>query len=218
MTEEQEVLARLGEALLEGDDEVAPVAVQAALDRGISIKTIMSTIREAMDMVGQKYHCKKFFLPELVLSGQAAQAAMEVLMPRMAASSAEFLGTVVLGTVEGDIHDLGKSAVLMMLSAAGFLVYDLGIDVPASKFVDKAREVGADIIASSALMATSTNRMKDIEEALVKAGIRERVKTMVGGAAVTPQFVKLIGADGYGRDAHEAVVMAKSLVGLVATP
>ena len=152
-----------------------------------------------MDEVGEKYRKGEYFLPDLILGGRAAEGAVAVLLPRMGSGGTSFLGTIVLGTVEGDIHDLGKTIVFAMLSGAGFKVYDVGVDAPASKFVQKAIEVNADIVAASALLTTTVPRLKDIEDALVKAGIRKKVKTMVGGAAVTEKYAQSIGADGYGK-------------------
>jgi 5-methyltetrahydrofolate--homocysteine methyltransferase len=207
-----DVKALLGGALHAGDEDAAAEATRTFLDQGVSVETILTALRETMGEVGEKYRTGEYFIPELVLSGKAAEAALTVLMPRLASGTSGFLATVVLGTVAGDIHDLGKTIVFTMLSAAGFRVYDLGVDVPAATFVEKAKEVNASIVGASALMSTTVNRMRDITAAFEQAGIRSTVKIMVGGAAVTPEFARMIGADGYGRDAHEAVVVAKSLL------
>jgi len=209
---EHEGKARLGNALHAGEAEDAAEATRALLVAGESVETILASLRHTMDEVGEKFRIGEYFIPELVLSGKAAEAAINVLLPHVATASSGFLGTVVLGTVAGDIHDLGKTIVFTMLSAAGFRVYDLGVDVPAARFVEKAREVNAGIVGASALMSTTVNRMRDITTAFEQAGMRPDVKIMVGGAAVTPEFARIIGADGYGKDAHEAVVLAKSLV------
>ena len=213
MTDENTILKRMSEALDAGEREDAVAAVQKALDQGLEVDQILEAIREGMDEVGEKYRKGEYFLPDLVLGGRAAEGAVEVLLPRISSGGTSFLGTIVLGTVEGDIHDLGKTIVFAMLSGAGFKVYDIGVDAPASKFVQKAMEVEADIVAASALLTTTVPRLKDVEDALVEAGIREKVKTMVGGAAVTEQYTKSIGADGYGKDAYDAVVLAKKFVG-----
>jgi len=214
MTDKKTILKKISESLNAGEREDAVEAVQKALDQGLVVAEILETIREGMDEVGEKYRRGEYFLPELVLGGKAAETALAILVPRMGSKGgASFVGTVVLGTVEGDIHDLGKTIVYAMLSGAGFKVYDIGIDVPAAKFAEKAIEVKADIVAASALLSTTVPRLKDIEDALVKAGIRKKVKTMVGGAAVTEQYAKSIGADGYGKDAYDAVVLAKKFVG-----
>jgi len=214
MTDKKTILKKISESLNAGEREDAVEAVQKALDQGLVVAEILETIREGMDEVGEKYRRGEYFLPELVLGGKAAETALAILVPRMGSKGgASFVGTVVLGTVEGDIHDLGKTIVYAMLSGAGFKVYDIGIDVPAAKFAEKAIEVKADIVAASALLSTTVPRLKDIEDALVKAGIRKKVKTMVGGAAVTEQYAKSIGADGYGKDAYDAVVLAKKFMG-----
>jgi len=210
---EHDLLTQIGEALLNGDPEGAEDAVRIALDGGVAAPEILATLRQTMDVVGQKYDCHEFYLPDLVLSGVAAKGVLELILPRLGAAGTNFIGTVVIGTVEGDIHDLGKTIVLTMLNSAGFRVYDLGTDVPASAFVAKAIEVGADIVAASALLSTTTPRLKDIEAAMAGAGLKGRVKTMVGGAAVTPNYARLIGADGYGKDAYDAVAVARSLLG-----
>ncbi|MBP1775288.1 MAG: Methyltransferase corrinoid protein [candidate division NC10 bacterium] len=209
---EHDVKARLGSALHAGEAEDAAEATRALLEAGESVDTILAVLRHTMDEVGEKYRIGEYFIPELVLSGKAAEAAINILLPHLTSAGDRFLGTVVLGTVAGDIHDLGKTIVFTMLSAAGFRVYDLGVDVPAVRFVEKTKEVNASIVGASALMSTTVNRMRDITAAFEQAGMRKDVKIMVGGAAVTPEFARMIGADGYGKDAHEAVVLAKSLV------
>ena len=213
MSEKSTILKKISEALDAGEREDAAAAVQKALDYGLGVEQVLEAIREGMDEIGEKYRNGEYFLPELVLGGRAAEGAIAVLLPRIGSGETAFVGTIVLGTVEGDIHDLGKTIVLAMLSGAGFKVYDIGIDAPASKFVQKAIEVNADIVAASALLTTTVPRLKDIEDALLKAGIRKKVKTMVGGAAVTKQYTKSIGADGYGKDAYDAVVLAKKFMG-----
>jgi 5-methyltetrahydrofolate--homocysteine methyltransferase len=214
MSEKNTILKKISEALDAGEREDAVAAVQKALDHGLGVDQILEAIREGMDEVGEKYRIGEYFLPELVLGGNAAEGAIAVLLPRIGSGGASFLGTIVLGTVEGDIHDLGKTIVLAMLSGAGFKVYDIGVDASASKFVQKAIEVNADIVAASALLSTTVPRLKDVEDALVEAGIRKKVKTMVGGAAVTEQYAQSIGADGYGRDGYDAVVLARKFMGV----
>ena len=209
MTDKSSVLDKLRKALNEGEREDAVEDVRSALKKGLAITEILEAIREGMDEVGEKYRKGEYFLPDLILGGRAAEGAIAILLPRIESGDSSFLGTIVLGTVEGDIHDLGKTIVFAMLSGAGFKVYDVGVDVPASKFVEKAIEVKADIVAASALLTTTVPRLKDIEDALVKAGVRKKVKTMVGGAAVTERYAQSIGADGYGKNGYDAVVLAK---------
>ncbi len=214
MSEKSTILKQIRESLNAGEREDAIAAVQKALDHRLGVDQILEAIREGMDEVGEKYRTGEYFLPELVLGGRAAEGAIAVLLPRIGSGETAFLGTVVLGTVEGDIHDLGKTIVFAMLSGAGFKVYDIGVDAPASKFIQKAIEVNADIVAASALLTTTVPRLKDIEEALVEAGIRKKVKTMVGGAAVTEKYAQSIEADGYGKDGYDAVVLARSFMGI----
>jgi len=155
------------------------------------------------------------FLPELVLAGEAMKAAIAVLEPEMQRTGAEreIHGTVVLAAAHGDIHDIGKSLVGTMLSASGFRVFDLGVDVPVETVVDKVREVNADLVGVSALLTTTMTGQREVVEALVASGLREQVKVMVGGAPCTPEWATEIGADGFGEDAARAVTLARELVG-----
>jgi corrinoid protein of di/trimethylamine methyltransferase len=167
-----------------------------------------------MDEVGELYSTGEYFLPDLILGGEAMKTALAVLEPALKASgqSREVLGVVVLGTVKGDIHEIGKSLVGSMLAANGFEVYDVGIDIEASEFVAKAQEVQADIVALSALLTTTMLHQRDVIEHLAEAGLRERVKVMVGGSPVTQGWADQIGADGFAEDAANAVVAAKKLM------
>lgn len=207
-----DVLTQLKGAVETGDRDIAVEACAAALAQGITASIVLKAVTDSLDVVGRKYQSKEYFLTELILSATAAEAVIKDLTPLLHSGTDQVEGKVVLGTVEGDIHDLGKSIVNSMFSAAGFKVIDLGINVPAAKFAQSARENKADIVASCALLTTSKTGMKAIEEELVKAGIRAQVKTMIGGAAVSADYAKEIGADGYGKDAFEAVTVAKSLV------
>lgn len=165
--------------------------------------------------MGEDFAKGDAFLPELVMAGEAMKAAVAVLEPELAKRGTErtMLGKVILCTVEGDIHEIGKTLVGTMLSSAGFKVFDLGVDVPVMKVVEKAREVNADIVAMSALLTTTMVHQKDVIEALEDIGIRSKVKVMVGGAPVTKEWVKQIGADGYSEDAIGAIKVAKQLLG-----
>jgi 5-methyltetrahydrofolate--homocysteine methyltransferase len=209
---EQDVFSQLRASLGSGEREDAKVEVTAALEKGIAIKEILGAIANVLDEVGRKYQNGEYYLTELILSATAAEEAIKTLTPYMKSGEIQAVGKIVLGTVRGDLHDLGKTIVNSMLHAGGFEVIDLGVDVPSSKFAQTAKEVNADIVASSALLTTSKIRMREIEDELVKAGIREKVKTMIGGAAVTVEYAKEIGADSYGKDAFEAVTVARSLV------
>jgi corrinoid protein of di/trimethylamine methyltransferase len=168
-----------------------------------------------VNQVGSEFSCGNAFLPELVMAGEAMKVAVSTLEPEMnrRGTSRSVLGKVVLATIQGDIHDIGKTLVGTMLSAAGFQVYDLGVDVPVMKLVEKARAVDANIIGVSALLTTTMVRQRDVVEALEDMGLRSKIKVMVGGAPVTSEWVKEIGADGYSEDAIGAVAVAKKLVG-----
>ncbi len=212
----EDLFKSMAQAVIDGDDEAAETLAQQVLDRGIDpLEAINRGLTPGMDVVGDLYATGEYFLPDLILGGEAMKAALAVLEPALAASGQErqVLGTVVLGTVEGDIHEIGKSLVGSMLSAHGFRVHDLGIDVEAEVFVAQAREYSADIVALSALLTTTMLRQRDVIEHLAEAGLRERVKVMVGGSPVTQAWAEEIGADGFAEDAAGAVTVAKRLMG-----
>jgi corrinoid protein of di/trimethylamine methyltransferase len=211
----EELYKNLAQAVIDGDDEEAEVLARQALDHGVDpLEAIDQGLTPGMDVVGELYGTGEYFLPDLILGGEAMKAALAVLEPALAAAGQQrqVLGTVVLGTVEGDIHEIGKSLVGSMLSANGFRVHDLGIDVEAETFVSRAREYGADIVALSALLTTTMLRQRDVIEHLSEAGVREQVKIMVGGSPVTQAWADEIGADGFAEDAATAVVVAKRLM------
>lgn len=174
---EKDLLSKLRESLLSGDQDEARDNVILALDKKLAIQEILTIIANAMDEVGEKFQNKEYYLTDLIMSGAAAEEVIGVVTPYIKTEEIEYTGNIVIGTVEGDIHDLGKTLVIAMLNSAGFRVYDLGVDVPVSRYVQKTAEVKADIVASSALLTTTKDRMKDIEDELVKAGIRDKVKT-----------------------------------------
>ena len=201
-------------AVVEGDDEAAVEVANKVIAEGLNpIDIIGEGFAEGMIKVGDLFAKEDYALPEVLLSADAMQKAMDLLYPHIPREDVKKKrGVVVIGTVEGDIHEIGKRIVATMLEVYGFEVHDLGCDVPIEKFIEKAKELKADIVASSALMTTTMVRQKKLEAALKEAGIRENVKTMVGGAAVTKEWADLIGADGYGQDVTEAVKVAKNLV------
>jgi corrinoid protein of di/trimethylamine methyltransferase len=206
----------MAQSIIDGDSEAAESLAKQAIAAGIDpLVAINQGFVIGVNHVGSEFSCGNAFLPELVMAGEAMKVAVSALEPEMArlGTSRQMLGTVVLGTIQGDIHDIGKTLVGTMLSAAGFQVYDLGVDVPVEKLVGKAREVNADIIGVSALLTTTMVRQRDVVEALDDMGLRPRIKVMVGGAPVTGEWVKEIGADGYSEDAIGAVAVAKKLVG-----
>lgn len=206
----------MAQSIIDGETEVAGQLAQQAIEQGIEpLDAINQGFTVGLNCVGEQFGLGEMFLPELVLAGEAMKAAVTVLEPEMAKRGAErqMLGKVVLGTVEGDMHDIGKTLVATMLSASGFQVYDLGANVPVETFVEKARQVKADIVGLSALLTTTMVKQKDVIEALDDLGLRPKVKVMVGGAPITSSWADEIGADGYGEDSIRAVAVAKKLVG-----
>lgn len=207
---------QMAQAVIDGDDDEAIALAQQALDQGVDpLEAINEGYTAGMDVVGELYSTGDYFLPDLILGGEAMKAALAALEPALKASGQVrvVLGTVVLGSVKGDIHEIGKSLVGSMLSANGFEVYDLGIDIEADEFVSKAREYNADIVALSALLTTTMLHQRDVIELLAEAGFRDRVKVMVGGSPVTQGWADQIGADGFAEDAAGAVVVAKKMMG-----
>jgi corrinoid protein of di/trimethylamine methyltransferase len=213
----EELFKAMEQSILQGEEDAAADLARQALSQGIEpLDAINLGFVVGINEVGAQFSCGDMFLPELVAAGEAMKAAVAVLEPEMARQGThrQILGKVVIGTVEGDIHDIGKTLVGTMLSAGGFQVYDLGVDVPIQKFAEKAREVGADIVGLSALITTTMGRQRDVIEALDDMGLRPQVKVMVGGAPVTRQWAAEIGAEGYSEDAVGAVAVAKQLMGL----
>ncbi|MFZ5917781.1 MAG: corrinoid protein [Chloroflexota bacterium] len=205
----------MAQSIIDGEVEEAEQLARQAIEAGIDpLEAINKGFVVGVNHVGEEYGRGELFLPDLVLAGEAMKAAVAVLEPEMARRGAErqVLGKVVLGTVDGDIHEIGKTLVGTMLSASGFQVFDLGVDVPTAQFVAKAREVNADIIALSALLTTTMVTQRTVIEALQEAGLRDRMKIMVGGAPVTQGWADEIGADGYSEDAIGAVNVARALV------
>jgi len=211
-------LGRIAEAILEFDEEKLLKEVKEALDSGLDpVKVLEEGVAAGLRKVGELFEKGELFLMHVVVAAEAAKKAIEELIEPKIMEKGEKrkgLGKVVIGTVAGDIHDIGKNIVAAMLTAAGFEVYDLGKDVPVEKFIEKAREVQADIIAASALLSTSMPVQREIVKALEEASLKGRIKVMVGGAPVTEEWAREIGADGYGADAVEAVEVAKKLVGV----
>ena len=211
-----ELFQEMAQSIIEGDSDVSAELARRAVDQGINpLEAISEGFVRGVNKVGEDFAKGDAFLPELVMAGEAMKAAVAVLEPELAKRGTErtMLGKVILCTVEGDIHEIGKTLVGTMLSSAGFKVFDLGVDVPVMKVVEKAREVNADIVAMSALLTTTMVHQKDVIEALEDIGIRSKVKVMVGGAPVTKEWVKQIGADGYSEDAIGAIKVAKQLLG-----
>jgi corrinoid protein of di/trimethylamine methyltransferase len=206
-------LTRLHEAILNGDANSAVSATKEALAEGRDAMEIISGYMiPAMDEVGRRFECEEYFVPELLLSGRAMKGAMELLRPLLAQQGAEPVARVVIGTVKGDLHDIGKNLVASMLEGGGFGVVDLGANVAPEAFVEAVEKNRADIVALSALLTVTMPAMRTTIDALRNAGLRDRVKVMVGGAPVTRQFADEIGADGFSENANSAVALARSLV------
>jgi len=212
----EELFDAMKQCIIDGEPELAAELAQKALDQGMDpLDAINKGFVPGVNYVGEQFAAGEMFLPELVVAGEAMKAAVAVLEPEFTrrGTAREIHGRVVMGTIEGDIHEIGKTLVATMLSASGFEVHDLGVDVPIMKFVEKAREVNADIVGISALLTTTMVRQKDVIEALDDSGMRPQVKVMVGGAPVTQSWATEIGADGYSEDAVGSVAVAKKLVG-----
>jgi len=199
------------QAVIEFDMEKVVSSVKAEIAAGTDIQTLLNEgLISAMDEVGKKFSDGDLFVPEMLMAAQAMKAGLEVVKPHLADGATESRGTIVIGTVKGDLHDIGKNLVAMMMEGGGFEVIDLGVDVDAEKFVEAAKEHNAGVIGLSALLTTTMPAMQATIKAVKEAGLN--VKTMVGGAPVTEDFAVSIGADGYSADAPGAVEMARKLM------
>ncbi|RLI44307.1 cobalamin-binding protein [Candidatus Bathyarchaeota archaeon] len=209
-------MKELADAVVAGDVEKSELIAKKCVELKLNhLEVINKGIIEPLREIGDKFGRGEIFLSELIMSAEAAKAAMEVIVPeiRKGEKKVGYLGRVVIGTVAGDIHDIGKNIVAALLTAEGFEVIDLGVDVPTEKFIDKVRELKPDILGLSALLTTTMPVQREVIEALKKAGLRDSVKVMVGGAPVTAEWAQEIGADAYGADALDAVKKAKQLLG-----
>jgi len=205
-------LKKLHQAILDGNAKASAEETAHALVAGVDPMTIIEgTMIPAMDEVGRLFECQDYFVPELLLSGRAMKAAMQLLRPLLAKSGAQPVGRVVIGTVKGDLHDIGKNLVASMLEGGGFDVTDLGTDVSPDRFVAAIGEKNADIVCLSALLTVTMPAMKTTIEALERAGVRNKVRVLIGSAPVTLQYAREIGADGYGENANAAVALAREL-------
>lgn len=209
------IIKEIYEGVIDGQKDVVLQKVTAALNSNIDPTIVLNDgMIAAMAEVGQRFENGDYFVPEMLIAARAMQTGMTVLKPKLQQADVKAIGTVVIGTVKGDLHDIGKNLVSMMLEGAGFEIKDLGTDVSPDKFVNAARENKAQIVAMSALLTTTMPNMKTTLEALKEAGIRDQVKVMIGGAPVTENYSNHIGADGYAPDASRAVAVAKSLLGV----
>jgi corrinoid protein of di/trimethylamine methyltransferase len=212
-------LQKLYNAVLNGDHKASVAVTQEALAAGADpMELITHYMIPAMDEVGRLFECEEYFVPELLLSGRAMKGSLELLRPLLAARGDVPAGRVVIGTVKGDLHDIGKNLVASMLEGGGFEVLDLGADVPPRKFIEAIRARNANIVCLSALLTVTMPAMRATVDALKHAGVREQVKIMVGGAPVTKQFADEIGADGYSANASAAVNLARTLIGAGKSP
>jgi trimethylamine corrinoid protein len=214
MDTREDLFERMAQAVVDGDREACVALAEEVIDRGIDpFEAIEQGFTRGMTTVGDKFATLEYYLPDVMRCAAAVDAGVGVLQPYiLERGTRQSVGTVVLGTIKGDLHDLGKNIVGTMLRAAGFKVYDLGCDTPLRAFVDKAEEVDADIIGVSAILTTTMAYMPDLLSLLEELGQRERYQVMVGGAPVTPDYAEEIGADGYGETAADAVETAKRLM------
>lgn len=201
------------DAVMQGDNEAVKSKVQAALDRGEAANDILNEgLIAAMDIVGERMEDGDMFIPEVLMAAQAMAGGLELLKPQLADQAASAKGKVIIGTVKGDLHDIGKNLVAMMLESGGLEVHNIGVDIPPEEFVNQVKNLEANLVCLSALLTTTMPMMKATVEAMKEAGLRDQIKIMVGGAPVTKKFADEIGADGYAPDAGSAARLAKSLL------
>jgi len=204
-------LKALAEAVIQGDQDKATEFTRAAIEEGVAAKSILDDgLIGGMDTVGEKWKRNEVYIPEVLIAARAMKGAMSVLEPELVKAGVESAGKFLIGTVQGDLHDIGKNLVAMLLKGAGFDVIDAGIDVPSEKFLEQAKATGAQIIGMSALLTTTMPAMEKTLKAMKEAGIPAKI--VIGGAPVTQEYADKIGADGYAADAASAVDMAKQLI------
>jgi 5-methyltetrahydrofolate--homocysteine methyltransferase len=208
-----DIIKIIYQGVLEGDREAVTAAVQEAITAKMTAEKILKEgMMSAMSEVGRLFEEGEYFVPELLIAARAMQGGMELLKPMLVAEDIEPVGRIVIGTVKGDLHDIGKNLIGMMLQGAGFEVTDLGSDVDSQKFVDAVKSSGATLVGMSALLTTTMSNMPSTIEALKAAGLRDKVKVLVGGAPLTKAYADQIGADGYAPDASQAAKLALSLI------
>ena len=207
-------LSNLAQAIDQGDQEKTIELTKAALDGGANPRDIITKgLQAGMAAVGEKFSSGEYFLPDMLMAARAMKAALEVLKPALEKTGIPTIGKVVIGTVEGDMHDIGKNVVATFLSGNGFEVFDLGLNVPVQQFIDGVKEKKPDILGMSALLSTTMPVFGKVIQALEEAGLRDSVKVVVGGAPVTQDYASYIGADGYAHDGGRAVPVCRQLIG-----
>jgi 5-methyltetrahydrofolate--homocysteine methyltransferase len=212
----EQIVQEIYEGVIDGQNILVQQKVQEGLEAGVDPAVLLNQgMIAAMAEVGKRFEEGEYYVPEMLIAARAMQAGMAVLKPHLLQSDVKSAGRVVIGTVKGDLHDIGKNLVAMMLEGAGFEIEDLGTDVSPQKFVDAAQTGATNIVAMSALLTTTMTQMKATIEAIEEAGLRDSVKVMVGGAPITESYARQIGADGFAIDASRAVAVAKSLVPVV---
>ncbi|TKJ42704.1 cobalamin-binding protein [Candidatus Aerophobetes bacterium Ae_b3b] len=207
-------LKEIADNLIKGKAPEVKELVQKAIDEGEDVEKVLNEgLVAGMSVVGAKFKANEFYVPEVLIAARAMKAGMGILRPILAEKNIKGIGTIVLGTVRGDLHDIGKNLVAMMLEGAGFEIIDLGVDVSPEKFIETAKEKKADLVGLSALLTTTMPSMKDVVKAVGDSGLKDKVKVMIGGAPLTQSYADEIGADGYAPDAASAVDEVKQLLG-----
>lgn len=207
-------LTNLKEAIVAGKLEDAKTIVNEAIEAGVDAQEIINSyLIKGMEEIGQRFEEGKAFVPNLLLAARAMKGCLEILKPRLKNASEASLGTLVIGTVKGDLHDIGKNLVASMLEGCGFEVINLGVDISGQQFVEAVRKYNPQIVCLSALLTTTMSYMKEVIDTLDSEGLRQKVKVLVGGAPVSEEFAMQIGADGYSSNANGAVVLAKRILG-----
>jgi len=204
---------RIAALIAEVEEDKTLEEVRRALDDGADPLSLVEALREGMSVVGDKYEAKEYFLPDLILSAEIFKQAIALIEPRLQGANTATKGTVVIGTAQGDIHDIGKNIVATMLRCNGYEVHDLGVDVSPRAFVDKASSAGARLVAISGLLTLAFDAMKDTVDALAEAGLRDRIKIIIGGGPVNEKVLEYCGADAYGKDPAEAIRLAEKHLG-----
>ena len=207
-------LKEIADNLIKGKAPEVKELVQRAIDEGEDVEKVLNEgLVAGMSVVGAKFKANEFYVPEVLIAARAMKAGMKILRPILREKNIKGVGTVVLGTVRGDLHDIGKNLVAMMLEGAGFEIIDLGVDVSSEKFIETAKEKKADLVGLSALLTTTMPSMKDVVKAVGDSGLKDKVKVMIGGAPLTQSYADEIGADGFGSSASEAMDLIKEALG-----